>query len=62
MLSFELKLNTEFISFLNYYLECLKFRQISGIRLFQFQIAVILMIRGILYYVIQYLRNPASIK
>ena len=53
MLSFELKLNTEFISFLNYYLECLKFRQISGIRLLQFQIAVILMIRGILYCVIQ---------
>ena len=53
MLSFELKLDTEFISFSNYYLECLKFRQISGIRLFQFQIAVILMIRGILYCVIQ---------
>ena len=62
MLSFELKLDTEFNSFSNYYLECLKFRQISGIRLFQFQIAVILMIRGILYRVIQLLRNPASIK
>ena len=53
MLSFELKLNAEFNFFSNYYLECLKFRQISGIRLFQFQIAVILMIRGMLYCVIQ---------
>ena len=52
MLSFELKLNAEFIFLLNYYLECLKFKQISGIRLFQFQIAVILMIRGMLYRVI----------
>ena len=31
MLSFELKLNAEFDFFSNYYLECLKFRQISGI-------------------------------
>ena len=53
MLSFELKLNAEFNFFSNYYLECLKFRQISGIRLFQFQIAVILMIRRMLYRVIQ---------
>ena len=53
MLSFELKLNAEFNSFSNYYLECLKFRQISGIRLFQFQIAAILMMRGMLYRVIQ---------
>ena len=29
MLSFELKLNAEFNFFSNYYLECLKFRQIS---------------------------------
>ena len=53
MLSSELKLNAELNFFSNYYLECLKFRQISGIRLFQFQIAVILMIRGMLYRVIQ---------
>ena len=53
MLSFELKLNAEFNLFSNYYLECLKFRQISGIRLFRFQIAVILMIRGMLYRVVQ---------
>ena len=53
MLSFELKLNAEFDFFSNYYLECLKFKQISGIRLFQFQIAVILMIRRMLYSVIQ---------
>ena len=53
MLSFELKLNAEFDFFSNYYMECLKFRQISGIRLFQFQFAVILMIRRMLYRVIQ---------
>ena len=53
MLSFELKLNADFHFFLNYYLEHLKFRKISGIRLFQFQIAVILMIRRMLYRVIQ---------
>ena len=53
MLSFELKLNAEFIFFSNYYLECLKFRQFSGIQFFQFQIAVFLMIRGTLYRVIQ---------
>ena len=45
MLSFELKLNAEFDFFSNYYLECLKFRQISGIRLFQLQIAVVLTTR-----------------
>ena len=53
MLSFELKLNPEFDFFSNYYLECLKYRQISEIRLFQFHIAVILMIRRMLYRVIQ---------
>ena len=53
MLSFELKLNADFHFFSNYYLERLKFRQISGIRLFQFQIVVILMIRRMLYRVIQ---------
>ena len=53
MLSSELKMNAELNFFSNYYLECLKFRQISGIRLFQFQIAVILMIRGMLCRVIQ---------
>ena len=53
MFSFELKLNAEFKFFSNYYLECLKSRQISGIRLLQFQFAVILMIRGMMYSVIQ---------
>ena len=53
MLSFELKLNAELNFFSNYYLECLKFRKIYGIQLFQFQIAIILMIGGMLYRVIQ---------
>ena len=48
MLSFEHKLDVEFISFQNYYLDCSKFRQISGIRHSQFQIAVVLMIRELL--------------
>ena len=53
MLSFEQKLNAEFNFFSNYYLECLKFRQISEIRMFQFQITVILMIKRMMYCVIQ---------
>ena len=49
----ELKLNAEFDSFQITTWNALNFRQISGIRLFQFQIAVILLIKGMLYRVIQ---------
>ena len=53
MLSFRAEAECGIQFFSNYYLECLKFRQISGIRLFQFQFEVISMIRGMLYCVIQ---------
>ena len=48
MLSFRAEAECRIPFFSNYYLECLKSRQISGILLFQFQIAVVLMIRGML--------------
>ena len=41
MLSFRAVAECRIPFFSNYYLECLKFTQISGIRLFQFQIAVV---------------------
>ena len=45
MLSFRAEAECRIQFFSNYYLECLEFRQISGIRLFQFEFAVISMIR-----------------
>ena len=49
----ELKLNAEIEFFQITTWNALNLRQISGIRLFQFQIAVILLIKGMLYRVIQ---------
>ena len=49
----ELKLNAEINFFSNYYLERMEFQTNSGIRLFQFPIAVILLISRMLYGVIQ---------
>ena len=48
MLSFIAEAECKIPFFSNYYLECLKLRQISGIRLFQFQIAVVFLIREML--------------
>ena len=48
MLSFRVEAECRILFSSNYYLECSKSIQISGILLFQFQIAVILMIRGML--------------
>ena len=49
----ELKLNAEINLFSNYYLERMEFQKNSGIRLFQFPIAVVLLISRMLYGVIQ---------
>ena len=41
MLSFRVEAESRIPFFSNYYMECLKFRQISGIRLSQFQFTVV---------------------